>query len=171
MLIRQESRSDYRAIRALNDASFGSTEESQLIDNLRTSGAALLSLVAEEEGETIGHIFFSRIWLNPDSGDGAKESMVALAPMCVSSVHQKKGVGGALIQQGLRILRQRGEKAVFVLGHKSYYPKFGFSADLARQFVCDYAGDSFFAQELQPGALVGKSGTIQYPESFSRLSS
>src|SRR5262249_35292730 len=154
----QESRTDYKAIRQLNDAAFGSPEESQLIDKLRTGGKALLSLVAEENGDVIGHIFFSRLQIAQPSGPSLPA--VALAPMCVSSVHQKKGVGGALIQQGIRILRQRGEAAVFVLGHKTYYPKFGFSAELARQFQCEYSGDAFFALELQHGWMDGKSGTV-----------
>ena len=167
MLIRQEGRTDYRRIRELNDGAFGSTEESQLIDKLRTAGQVLLSLVAEEEGDLIGHILFSRIQI--ETAGAAPIPVVALSPMCVSSVHQKKGVGGALIQQGLRILRQRGENAVFVVGHKRYYPKFGFSADLARQFQCEYSGDSFLAHELQPGWIEGKSGTVVYPEAFNRL--
>ena len=94
---------------------------------------------------------------------------MALAPMCVASIHQKKGVGGALIHQGLHILRQRGEKALFVLGHKRYYPRFGFSAEAAAQFECEYAGDSFFALELQPGWMEGKSGRVVYPEAFRRV--
>lgn len=167
MLIRQEGRTDYRKIRELNDGAFGSEEESQLIDELRTAGKVLLSLVAEEEGDIIGHILFSRIQVQRPEGFLA---VVALSPMCVSSVHQRKGVGGALIQQGLRILRQKGENAVFVVGHKSYYPKFGFSADLATQFQCEYSGDHFFALELQPGWIAGKSGTVVYPEAFKRLS-
>lgn len=166
MLIRQEGRTDYRKIRELTDGAFGSTEESQLIDKLRTAGKVLLSLVAEEEGDVIGHVLFSRIQID---ADGTSMPVVALAPMCVSSVHQRKGVGGALIQQGLRILRQKGENAVFVLGHKSYYPKFGFSSDLAKHFQCEYAGDHFFALELQPGWMEGKSGTVVYPDEFKRL--
>ncbi|HEY3738559.1 MAG TPA: N-acetyltransferase [Bryobacteraceae bacterium] len=167
MLIRQEGRTDYKHIRELNDLAFGSPEESQLIDNLRSQGAALLSLVAEDQGDLIGHIFFSRIQIV----DGTETTpAVSLAPMCVSSVHQKKGVGGALIHQGLRMLKHRGEKAVFVLGHKRYYPKFGFSADLAAQFKSEYSGDSFFALELQPGWMENRTGTLVYPEAFSRLS-
>ena len=168
MLIRQESRSDYKNIRQLNDAAFGSTEESQLIDHLRAEGSAVLSLVAEDEGDIIGHIMFSRVEIVGKAG--APMPVVALAPMAVSSVHQRKGVGGALIQQGLRILKQRGEKAVFVVGHKSYYPKFGFSAALAAPFKCEYSGDSFFALELQPAWIAGKKGTVVYPETFRRLS-
>ena len=167
MLIRQEGRTDYRKIRELNDGAFGSTEESQLIDKLRTAGLVLLSLVAEEERDVIGHILFSRIQIE---GTDGLLPVVALAPMCVSSVHQKKGVGGALIQQGLRMLRQRGENAVFVVGHKLYYPKFGFSASLAGQFECEYSGESFLALELQPGWMDGKAGTVVYPEAFKRLS-
>jgi len=169
MLIRHESRTDYRRIRELNDGAFGGSEESQLIDNLRTGGQVLLSLVAEEQGDLIGHILFSRIQIENGDGNPALP-VVALAPMCVSSVHQKKGVGGALIHQGLRILKQRGEKAVFVLGHKGYYPKFGFSSELASHFQCEYSGDSFFALELQSGWMEGKSGTVAYPEPFQRLS-
>ena len=167
MLIRQESRTDYRKIRELTDGAFGSTEESQLIDKLRTAGVVLLSLVAEDEGEIVGHILFSRIVIE---SAGAAIPVVALAPMCVSSVHQKKGIGGALIQQGIRILRQRGEKVIFAVGHKRYFPKFGFSADLAKQFQCEYSGDTFFTLELQPGWIAGKSGTVVYPEAFNRLS-
>lgn len=167
MLIRQESRTDYKRIRELNDGAFGSSEESQLIDTLRSEGLALLSLVAEEERDIIGHILFSRIHIS--NGSEPELPVVALAPMSVSSVHQKKGVGGALIQQGLRILRQRGENAVFVVGHKRYYPKFGFSAELASHFKCEYSGDSFFALELHAGWMEGKSGSVVYPESFRRI--
>jgi len=166
MLIRQESRNDYKRIRALNDAAFGSTEESQLIDKLRSDGKVILSLVAEEDGDLIGHILFSRIQIE---NGVATYPAVALAPMCVSSVHQKKGVGGALIRQGVHMLKPRGENAVFVVGHKRYYPKFGFSATLAAQFQCEYAGDSFFALELQPGWIEGKAGSVVYPEAFRRL--
>ena len=166
MLIRQESRTDYRKIRELNDGAFGGSEESQLIDQLRSEGKVLLSLVAEEDGEIIGHILFSRIQIE---GSGTALPVVALAPMCVSSVHQRKGVGGALIQQGSRMLKQRGENAIFVVGHKGYYPKFGFSAEMARQFESEYSGDSFFAHELQPGWAEGKAGTVVYPEAFGRL--
>ena len=167
MLIRQESRTDYRKIRELTDGAFGSTEESQLIDKLRGAGKVLLSLVAEEEGELIGHILFSRIQI--EHPDLPPMPVVALAPMCVSSIHQHKGIGGALIQQGLRMLRQRGENAVFVVGHKRYYPKFGFSVVLGQQFQCEYASDHFFGLELQPGWIAGKTGTVVYPEAFSRL--
>ena len=167
MLIRQESRTDYRKIRELTDGAFGSTEESHLIDTLRTGGKVLLSMVAEEEGELIGHILFSRIQIENEGSPPLP--VVSLAPMCVSSIHQRKGVGGALIQQSLRMLRQRGENAVFVVGHKRYYPKFGFSAELARQFQCTYASDHFFALELQPGWMSGRTGTVVYPEAFNRL--
>lgn len=167
MTIRQEGRTDYKKIRELNDRAFGSTEESQLIDKLRTAGSVLLSLVAEEQEEIVGHILFSRIQI--ETAGATAVPVVGLAPMCVASIHQKKGIGGALIQQGLRILRQRGESAVFVVGHKKYYPKFGFSHELAKQFQCEYSGDAFMALELQPGWIEGKSGTVVYPEPFNRL--
>lgn len=139
------------------------------------AGVVLLSLVAEQEGEIVGHILFSRIVIESDGALNLEIPaisaipVVALAPMCVSSVHQKKGIGGALIQQGVRILRQRGENVIFVVGHKRYYQKFGFSVDLAKQFQCEYSGDTFLTLELQPGWIAGKSGTVVYPEAFNRL--
>jgi putative acetyltransferase len=165
MLIRQETKNDHKAIRELNNGAFGSTEESYLIDRLRTDSLVLLSLVADDGGEVIGHILFSRILIE-QPGKQPPIAAVALAPMCVSSVHQKRGVGGALIQQGLRILKQKGETIVFVLGHNKYYPKFGFTPELAARFKSEHSGGNFFAVELQPGWAAGKSGTIRYPEAF-----
>jgi putative acetyltransferase len=170
MLIRQETKNDYKAIRQLNDGEFGGSEQSYLIDQLRSDSLVLLSLVADEGGDMIGHILFSRIQIDPPKAKAAPIAAVALGPMCVSSVHQKKGVGGALIQQGLRILKQRGESIVFVLGHKKYYPKFGFTPELAAKFSSEHAGGNFFAIELQPGWAAGKSGAVRYPDAFSRIS-
>jgi putative acetyltransferase len=53
-----------------------------------------------------------------------------------------------------------------VLGHKGYYPRFGFSAALARPLEAPFSGDVFMALELAPGALHGAQGRVTYPAAF-----
>lgn len=56
---------------------------------------------------------------------------VALAPMAVLPGHQRQGIGGILVRNGLGRLRETGEQMVLVLGNPDYYPRFGFSAEKA----------------------------------------
>lgn len=83
----------------------------------------LLSLVAEDRTEVIGHILFSAVHIR-----GA-ESLSAriLAPLAVAPSHQRSGIGRQLVTAGLDALRARGVDAVFVLGDPAYYTRFGFS--------------------------------------------
>jgi putative acetyltransferase len=55
---------------------------------------------------------------------------------------------------------------VVVLGHPAYYPRFGFSAQLAERFQAPFSGPSFMALELVPGALAGVNGRVRYPPPF-----
>jgi putative acetyltransferase len=110
------------AIRAINEAAFGGSAEADLIDKLRNDHA-LISLVAECELGIIGHILFSRMWIEAPSGLMAA---VALAPVAVLPDHQRKGIGQRLIVHGLELLKDRGEQIVIVVGHPDYYPRFGF---------------------------------------------
>jgi len=157
-----ESR-DQAAIRAVNAAAFGTPEEADLVDKLRGSEHALISLVAELDGRIAGHIMFSRMWIHAEQGI---VSAVALAPMAVLPEHQRKGIGGRLIQSGLELLKGRGEKIVLVVGHPAYYPKFGFSAQAARWLGSPFPPEAFMAIELTPGALDGIRGPVAYPPAF-----
>ena len=56
-----------------------------------------------------------------------------------------------------------------VVGHPHYYPRFGFSALLAKRLVSLYAGEAFMAAELVPGALDHVSGKVVYPPPFERV--
>jgi predicted N-acetyltransferase YhbS len=78
------------------------------------------------------------------------------------------------VQRGLELCRERGESIVVLLGHPEYYPRFGFSAALAKNLRSPYsgAGSAWMALELVPGALDGVGGEVRYPssgESFLRL--
>ena len=49
-----------------------------------------------------------------------------LGPVSVVPEHQRKGIGAALIEEGLRRLRVLGAAGCCLVGHPEYYPRFGF---------------------------------------------
>ena len=168
MLIREETPEDREVIRAVNRLAFGGEIEGQLIDRLRADGDVLLSLVAQVDGEVVGHILFSK--LKAETSGGSIKA-AALAPMAVTPEFQGRGIGTALVERGLALCRERGYTAVVVLGHPAYYPRFGFSAQKGQSLSSPYseAGDANMALELVPGALAGVSGSVRYPEAFAAL--
>ena len=163
MPIRPEIPDDGPAIAALNREAFGGDEEADLIGRLQADGLAAVSLVAVEQGTIVGHILFSDLVVEID---GRKVRAVALAPMCVRKDRQRRGVGTALVRQGLDAVRAAGYQAVIVLGHPGFYPRFGFSPGLAEKLASPFAGSAFMALELAPGALAGTSGKVIYPAAF-----
>jgi putative acetyltransferase len=151
---------------------FNSDAEPRLISLLRSDPSAFipqLSLVAEEDGQVIGHILFSRITIQTAS---ASISALSLAPLAVHPAHQRQGIGAALTRHGLDECRRLGHAIVIVLGHPNYYPRFGFSAALAQPLACPFGnpGPAWMALEIVPGALNGVSGTVVYPTAFAAVS-
>src|SRR5262249_37103463 len=147
-MIRARQPADDIAIRALNEAAFGGTYEATLVEDLRSAGHATVELVARDGSNVIGHILFSRLGVTLDT---RAVCALALAPVAVAPDRQRQGVGGALIREGLALARHQGWRAVIVLGHPEYYPRFGFSAALARKLHAPFSGDAFMAFELAPG--------------------
>ena len=166
ILIRPENGADldeHASIRVIHEAAFGGSEEAELVDALRATGEALLSLVAELDGRIVGHILFSRMWIETPSGP---VSAVALAPVAVGPEFQRRGIGSLLIRRGLETIRSQGEQIVIVVGHPDYYPRFGFSQDRARQLRHPFSPEAFMALELAAGALEGIEGKVVYPHPF-----
>jgi putative acetyltransferase len=122
-----------------------------------------LSLVAEAEDEIVGHILFSRMWI--DTQEDAIAA-AALAPMAVLPAYQRQGIGSLLVRQGVNLLREREERVILVLGHRTYYPRFGFSAEKARFLESPFPRDAFMALELVPGVLDGVHGGVRYSPAF-----
>lgn len=154
---------DADAIAGLNRAAFGSEDEVGIVERLRRDGLVAVEFVAEQDGAITGHILLS--WL-PTVMDGRSVKALALAPMAVRPGLQKQGIGGRLIAAALDGARAAGAEAVIVLGHPDYYPRFGFSAALARNLAAPFSGEVFMALELVPGALAGKQGSVSYPSAF-----
>jgi len=165
VLIRAEKECDREPVREVNIAAFGTLSEANLVDTLRQHVQTTVSLVAEEDGEVVGHIMFSPVSL---SGHPNLKVM-GLAPMAVTPAHQKKGVGSALVRAGLDQCRQLGFVAAVVLGHPQYYPRFGFlpSFKFGIDSEYDVPKEVFMAMELQPDALSGKTGKVRFHSVFN----
>lgn len=155
--IRPERPDDREGIRAVHDAAFKGTAESRIVDALRAAGALTISLVALVNDVIVGHIAFSPVTI-----DG--RDVGALAPVGVLPSHQHAGIGDALCCRGLETARELGVRACVVLGHASYYPRFGFM-HAPSTFALRWEGghdDSFFALELVHDALDGRQGVVRY---------
>jgi putative acetyltransferase len=101
--------------------------EAGIIAALREAGALTLSLVATSpEGELVGQVTFSPVQIDGQPGD-----WFGLGPVSVAPHMQGRGVGGALITQGLDRLRALGAAGCVLLGNPSYYSRFGFLSDPA----------------------------------------
>lgn len=146
-MIRPASAEDREAIHAVVAAAFGQPDEADLVDALRADGDAVLELVAEEDGAVVGHILFSP--LATDTG----ARFVALAPLSVQPGRQRDGLGTWLMETAHELLRAQGFDAAIVLGHPAYYPRVGYSAEAAKTVKAPFAGPSFMALALKPGAL------------------
>lgn len=162
-VIRAAGPADAEAVAALNRAAFGGEQEVGIVERLRRDGLVAVELAAERDGAIIGHILLS--WL-PTTMDGRMVKALALAPMAVLPGFQRQGIGGRLIAAALAEAGAAGAEAVVVLGHPGYYPRFGFSAALARNLASPFSGEAFMALELLPGALAGRRGSVSYPPAF-----
>jgi putative acetyltransferase len=124
--IRHEADSDYDNIYALTQQSFAPMaysdgDEQDLINALRDVGALALSLVATNGVRIVGHIAFS----NATAADGTPH-WFALGPVSVAPDLQGRGIGGALIREGIAQLTAIGAAGVILVGNPNYYQRFGF---------------------------------------------
>ena len=126
IVIRNETDADVSTITEVTVAAFKTLEisnhtEQFIIEALRAAKALTLSLVAEVDGRVVGHIAFSPVTMS----DGAMH-WYGLGPVSVLPEYQRKGIGRALIREGLARLKDLDAKGCCLVGHPQYYRKFGF---------------------------------------------
>jgi putative acetyltransferase len=126
MLIRNETKADIEAISTVTISAFrtlaisGHTEQF-IINALRDADALTISLVAEVDGQVVGHVAFSPVTISDGSPD-----WYGLGPVSVLPEYQKQGIGKSLINEGLAMLKARGGKGCVLVGDPGYYKRFGF---------------------------------------------
>lgn len=166
VVIRPETAADTAEVFEVNRRAFAREDEAQLVDALRQGGFVRLSLVAEQQGQLVGHILFSDLPIETKAG---VVPALSLAPMAVVPKFQKQGIGSQLVTTGLEECRRLDHKIVAVLGHEHFYPRFGFSAELAKPLVSPFSGDVWMAAELVTGALRNVAGKVRYAPPFGIL--
>ena len=164
--MRPANPTDAAAIRAVRRAAVPTSAEAELVERVERDGDAVASLVAERDGEVVGHLLLSRMEVG---GDGRRFRALGLAPVAVLPPRQRVGIGSELIRGALAIAGARGEEYVFVLGEPEYYQRFGFSAATAAPFASFYAGPFLMALRLREGVEPPASGKAHYAPAFARL--
>ncbi len=126
MIIRAETPADIAAITDVTVAAFRNhplshQTEQFVVNALRAASALTVSLVAELDGQVVGHIAFSPVMVS----DGTRD-WYGLGPVSVLPEHQRRGIGKALIREGLSSLRALGARGCALVGDPGYYARFGF---------------------------------------------
>jgi putative acetyltransferase len=171
MDLREELPGDKESVRDIHIQAFGDhgLVVAALVDDLRetitpTEG---LSLIAEHDGQIVGHVMFT-----PSLLDAPRRlvKVQVLSPLAVMPGHQKRGIGSALVRQGLTALAERAVPLVFLEGDPAYYSRFGFAPGGDQGFrkpslrIPDGAFQAIKLPEYEPWM----TGTLVYAEPFWR---
>ncbi|HIF9187931.1 TPA: GNAT family N-acetyltransferase [Photobacterium damselae] len=166
MNIRAESPSDIEQIESLTYAAFenhphhepgAKPTEHLIVNKLRESNALTISLVCEDDSQLVGHIAFSPVRIN-----GKEIQWCGLGPVSVIPSQQGKGIGHALIQQGILQAQELGFKGVVLLGEPEYYTRFGFTP--SPKLTLDGVPPEFFLVKALEGEI--PSGEVSYHPAF-----
>ncbi len=162
--ILEATEKDFNSIMDINRQAFGEEDEAELVNNLLNDKSAepIVSLIALMDSKVIGHILFTKLTIDKNP----LPLIYLLAPMAVKPECQNMGIGGMLIKEGLKKLKEMEVEMVFVLGHKEYYPKYGFIPDAEKLgFAPPYPipakdADAWMVQALNQKGLSQEKGQI-----------
>jgi putative acetyltransferase len=163
--IRREQPGDAAAAREVHICAFGRPDEAHLVERLRARARPYLGLVAAEAGAVVGHVVFAPVTLHCYQ---APYTVLALAPMAVRPAWQRRGIGSALVRDGLGACRAAGHDVVVVVGHPAFYPRFGFVPARPLGLLSEpaFPDDAFMVAELTPGALRGRRGVVLFSPDY-----
>jgi putative acetyltransferase len=140
MIVGEEHERHYAAVRQLHIEAFPTLAEADLVEQLRRSGDAVISLAAFDGERVVGHAMFSAM--------RAPFKALGLGPVSVVPDRRRSGVAAEMIKRGIARAHAGHWDAIFVLGSPAYYARFGFSADTASGFASPYAGPHLMALAL-----------------------
>ncbi|MER7751358.1 N-acetyltransferase [Kitasatospora sp. NPDC097643] len=162
-LTRAETSADIATVQALTLAAFGRPYEADILAGLRADQGWIdgLSVVATDLADTpVGHVVLTRAFI----GD---VPALAMGPVSVHPDHQRCGAGSAAVLAGLDAARARGERFVVLLGHPTYYPRFGFVRASAHgvRLSIDAPDEAWMALSLHEGDPL-PSGVVRWAAAF-----
>lgn len=172
LIITQEHSQDFAQVneviyQAFANEKMSDKNEHNLVRKLRNSLSFIpeLSIVAKLKNTVVGHILFTKAQVV--NGKNSHEILV-LAPVSVHPDYQGNGIGSNLINYGLKLALELGYTAVSVMGHETYYPKFGFKPASSFQIKAPFEipAENFMIIELKENSLSSVSGIIQYAPEF-----
>ncbi len=160
---RAETDADIPAIHVINQAAFDRPDEADLVDALRADPAWIhgLSIVSTLPDDTpVGYALLTRCHV--DSAPA-----LCLGPCAVLPEYQTSGAGAAAIRAGLAAAEQLGEAFVIVLGHPTYYPRFGFekASEFGIGLSIEVPDEALMALTLDPARPLPR-GTVRYAAPF-----
>lgn len=163
IVIRNETASDIDAITEITKAAFETLAISRhteqfIIKALREANALTISLVAEVDGNVVGHIAFSPVTVSDDSRD-----WYGIGPVSVLPSLQRRGIGTALMKKGLSMLAALDAKGCMLVGDPDYYERFGFRSPSA--LAVDDVPQQYFL--LLPFSEEKPRGTVEFHQAFS----
>lgn len=165
-LIRQTTAADYSTVYNLIETAFKTAEhtdgdEQDFAVNLREGINYIpeLDLVAELDGQLIGHIMLTKIYVTKP--DGSKYDTLMVAPLSVLLEYRSFGVGSALMKEGLRLAAEMGYGSAFLLGDPNYYQRFGYKPTHLYNINHEsFPAEYLMVKELIPGTLDGVTGVV-----------
>jgi putative acetyltransferase len=108
---------------AFSDATRDASEELTIVRAtwVATPADQLIELVVDDQGTVVAHAMAA-----PGKIDGVPAPVAGVAPVCVAPSHQRRGVGGALMQSVIQTATSRAWPLLVLLGDPAYYSRFGF---------------------------------------------
>jgi len=157
--IRAATEDDRAAIRAVHESAFETTLEADIAQALHDAGDERISLVAVDDADVVGHVVLS-------AGLVEGTTVLCLGPIGVRAEQQRGGVGAALMQAAIAAASATQAGLVVLLGHPSYYPRFGFEpADplgLTNQWTPEAPWMALRLPRYDPGV----RGFVRFPAAF-----
>lgn len=170
LFVRGEKNADLDTITEIYRLAYGREDEGNFINAIRKTKSYEkgFSLIAEKDGAALGHVMFSKGFI---THRGRRFKCLVLGPVAVMPEHRRKGIGTALINEGLERAREVGFGAVVVVGDPVYFSRFGFVPAITKKLRTSLKvpDENFMVREVSRNALRGIIGTVMFPREFLTL--
>jgi putative acetyltransferase len=171
VIVRAQHSDEWPAVRRLLTEAFaddGTVATLAEALNARGDRAVDSALVAESDGELIGHVQLSRAWIDAKP---ALVEVLVLSPLGVAPLHQRRGIGRALCDSAVERGRQLNAPAIFLEGDPAYYGRLGWQRASDRGFTAPSARipNAGFQVIVLPSWQPWMIGAVVYNDTFWTL--